>query len=317
MFVNALNCIYFGHYKKLTFNILTGFFIFLGLIGYMIVLIYVKWWFAVDPSAVVSFPIDATVLDISTSPSIITLLIGDIMGLTGFSQPNDPNLLYFAQQQQVSNILVYITFICLPIMLCAIPCIAICCGPKHHDEVPDEFAGVSAHNNGAEDEDHLIGGNEKDIGDIEEMLEKHCPKGDDHGGIGEVFIHQIIETIEFVLGCISNTASYLRLWALSLAHGQLGEVFLQIFFTQAAPDFEKMSSTVAVFYFFIIGFGYMFAVFCVLFMMDSLEVFLHTMRLHWVEFMGKFYEGAGTPYKPFSFTEIFEKEQGRVDSQKA
>jgi len=118
---------------------------------------------------------------------------------------------------------------------------------------------------------------------------------------GEIIIHQAIETIEFVLGMVSNTASYLRLWALSLAHSELATVFWE----------KAMLSTLNMnFFATFLGFGVFAGVTMgVLLMMDVLECFLHALRLHWVEFQNKFFKADGIRFNPYSFKNLI------VDSQ--
>merc|ERR1719235_1617130 len=174
----------------------------------------------------------------------------------------------------VSQFLMFLSILSVPVMLIPKPLVLYI---RHQ-------SGSNAYTGG---HDHLSDDEEDKLGD------HHGHKFE----IGEVAIHQIIEIIEFVLGTVSHTASYLRLWALSLAHQQLSLVFFQKTI-MAGMTMSFPLNAVAIFVLFGCWFGITVGVLCG---MDVLECFLHTLRLHWVEFQSKFYNvgGDGHMFKPY------------------
>jgi len=226
-------------------------------------------------------------------PSLITVLVNFVLG-PGTIVENETQLyddIGFQESLQMG--LFIIMFASIPIMLLAKPFIL-----KYQYGGRDNHAHFVAIEDGKEDDgdDNM---NQFLLEEKEDTEAQAGGHGHGHGeefDFGEIMIHQMIHTIEYVLGTVSNTASYLRLWALSLAHAELSEVFYQ------KTLLETMTANGFILF---VGVSAFYAMtFCVLIIMDQLECFLHALRLHWVEFQNKFYNADGVPFEPFSYTRL-------------
>jgi V-type H+-transporting ATPase subunit a len=266
--LRGLNNLYFKDYVGFIFEAIPQIIFMSLLFGYMIVMIFIKW--SKDWSA-----------DYSKAPSIISILMG--IGLSGGSVNGKPLWGSIPVEEKTNRIFLYISICCVPLILLPKPIIKILSsGEDENKKINEKISDAS-----------------EPLLEDDEIIVRMPVKEEKHESPTDIFVHQIIETIEFVLGCVSNTASYLRLWALSLAHAQLSKVF----FEKALLGFAQQCNLILV----IIGY-FVFAnvTVSVLMGMDLLESFLHTLRLHWVEFQNKFYAADGVKYVPFSFRDIIE-----------
>ncbi|KAG5860397.1 vacuolar-type H+-ATPase subunit I [Encephalitozoon hellem] len=119
------------------------------------------------------------------------------------------------------------------------------------------------------------------------MMSKNMVKREE---ISSLWINQFIHVVEFGLGLISNTSSYLRLWAVSLAHAQLTRVLHE--FTIGKEGFIMPVALSGI---------YVVGTLVLLIGMEGLGSCLHAMRLNWVEFHSKFFRGKGYLFEPLGF----------------
>ncbi|KAI8639998.1 V-type ATPase, V0 complex, 116kDa subunit family [Parasitella parasitica] len=245
-----------------------------SIFGYLIFCIMYKWsinWWELDSAGhhIRNAP-----------PNLLNMLI--YMFLTPGSVNPEEQL--YQGQGPVQLVLILLAVVCVPWMWFGKPLYLKKEASKHHYE-------TVAGDDNADEEEQTVTRTSAEDDEEEEEFE-----------FSEVMIHQTIHTIEFCLNCISNTASYLRLWALSLAHAQLSSVLwdmtLKIWF--------NMTGFVAVIGL-VIGFAMWFTLTIgILLCMEGLSAFLHALRLMWVEFDGKFYNGDGINFEPFTFVTILD-----------
>lgn len=267
--LKGMNAIHFRERLDFFFEFIPQFVFLMTLIGYMNFMVVYKW---VTPLT-------------HNKPNLISAIIN--MCMMGEVTPSEQ---LYPNQQIVERILLLLIVLTVPIMLLVKPTVLLIRSKKQKKRV-----GV----NKQEEDGH--------------SLESGSPFGNEHGqgghgdeheeaGAGDLYIFQMIETIEFVLGTISNTASYLRLWALSLAHQQLSLVFYSQTVVRALTMSDS-TALVAVVLFFVFAL-FAFITFGVILCMDLLEVSLHALRLQWVEFQNKFFKGDGYKFAPLDFQAV-------------
>ncbi|XP_041071665.1 V-type proton ATPase 116 kDa subunit a-like isoform X2 [Carcharodon carcharias] len=274
--LSIFNHIYFKNNVNIILQFIPEMIFILSLFGYLVFMVIFKWCFY-----------HVTISQIA--PSILIHFIN--MFLFTYNDPS--NVPLYNYQQEIQSFLVIIAIIAVPWMLFFKPFVL----RSNHRKAQRAMLESAPENI------YTSSDIEADI--LQPQQRSTDDHGDDHSeefNFGDIFVHQAIHTIEYCLGCISNTASYLRLWALSLAHAELSEV-LWTMVLHIGLSSASWAGLIGVFIIFAI-----FAVLTVaiLLVMEGLSAFLHALRLHWVEFQNKFYGGAGYKFNPFSFKSILD-----------
>ncbi|KYQ47630.1 hypothetical protein ALC60_13386 [Trachymyrmex zeteki] len=286
--VGLWNHMYFKKRMNITCEFVPQIIFLCALFLYMVILMFVKW-IKYGPK---NDPIDGP----GCAPSVLITFINMVLFKPSTKVGNcDPYM--YGGQSGLQKFLVVVALLCVPWMLLAKPIMMMRNRRKQHYQL---------NNHGAENGDV-----EASMGALQQSggVTQSGGHKEEEEDMTEVFIHQGIHTIEYVLGSVSHTASYLRLWALSLAHAQLSEVLWNMVMRNglAREGWDGGIVLYAVFAFWaVLTVG-------ILVLMEGLSAFLHTLRLHWVEFQSKFYTGLGYSFQPFSFEIILDAAQATTE----
>ena len=290
---SVINIIHFKRYATFFLEFLPQLLFLILLFFYLVVLMFLKWSLYDASSADPAF-------GTSCAPSVLITFINMMLrGHTRYPEGSPCTEYMFPGQDTLQIIIIILAILCIPVLLLGKPIHFLVTQRRKKKDM------AKVYSNGTTSQDIELQSEA-----LQSAPSTSAPAPDGHeleeDTFSEVMIHQAIHTIEYILSTISHTASYLRLWALSLAHGQLSEVLWTMVLSKGLGAKENayfMSVPL-----FLLFAAWAFFTVAILILMEGLSAFLHTLRLHWVEFMSKFYDGEGQVFQPFSFKSILEAE---------